>query len=81
MSKNIVVVMQHVNWEDSGGDHDPALVTVDDKLFEELVNYTSTHQDECPEQLRDALSLVIRDTQPPALPCTLDAVFNIWYDY
>lgn len=22
--KNVVVVTQHVNWEDDGGDHDPA---------------------------------------------------------
>jgi hypothetical protein len=74
---NVVVVMQHVNWEDDGGEHDPVLVTVDQQFLTELETY---HNGAVPADawgLKDRL----RNTPRPTLPCQLDAVFNIWHNF
>lgn len=76
MSKNVVVVMQQSNWEDSGGDHDPILITVDDQMFEELETCANSIEPFCSDSIREA----VFECERPSLPCTLDAVFNIWYD-
>lgn len=77
MSKNVVVVLQHSNWEDSGGDHDPILVSVSDELFDELETHSRSTSLSCPESVRDA----VRKSKRISAPCTVDAVFNIWYDF
>jgi len=74
---NVVVVLQHINWEDDGGAHDPFLVTVDQDLFTELKGYDAGTYPSDAYELRGRLL-----TCPtPSLPCQIDAVFNIWHDF
>jgi hypothetical protein len=76
-TRNAVIVMQHVNWEDDGGSHNPFIRTLDDKTFEELQGYSD---DVVP---RDAWELLERlNALPePTLPCNIDAIFNIWHNF
>ena len=74
---NVVVVMQHVNWEDDGGMHDPILKTVDQATFTELSGYGRGTYPADAWDLKDRLSKF----PSPTMPCQLDAVFNIWHEF
>jgi len=74
---NVIVVMQHVNWEDDGGSHDPVLVTVDQTTFTELEGYDNGKTPADYWDLRDRINAMPK----PYVPCQLDAVFNIWHNF
>jgi len=76
--RNVVITLQHENWEDDGGDHDPHLVTISKAQFDAL-EAASTGRTIGGDEA-DAVRDLIRNAPSPSLPCTLHAVFNFWHD-
>lgn len=80
--KTAVVVLQHENWEDDGGDHDPRLVTIADPDFAFLASLAETDDADARIAERsemDRVRAILAAAATPGLPCQLDAVFNIWF--
>lgn len=75
--RHVVIVLQHENWEDDGGDHDPVLITLTKAQFDVL---EAAHTGRVIDDTEvDALRDLIHAAPVPALPCTIHAVFNFWY--
>lgn len=80
VTKTVVVTIQHNNWEDDGGDHDPSVYEVDDSLYQDLVHMSREHASNSyddVEDLGERLEKCVVTT--PKYPMSIDGVFNIWY--
>jgi hypothetical protein len=75
--KNIVITLQDVNWDDDGGDHDAALISVSDQDFG-AIGADASSDTPVDYARRDALRDIVRAAVVPTLPCEIHGVFNIW---
>lgn len=75
---NVVVVMQEENWEDDGGAHDPALISLTPAEFLRF-QAAAEASSAIDSDEADALEAIIHNAACPSLPCTVHAVLNIWH--
>lgn len=77
--KTIVYNLQHENWEDDGGDHDPVILEIEDSEYEEIVMAGVLESD---TPLFEKLSAARRDdAQSVTFPIQVDDVMTIWFTY
>jgi hypothetical protein len=82
--KTIVVTLQHENWEDDGGDHDPFVTSVNDRDYKALVGCDTLKMYDDEGDDSDHATLVNRLREgafDPVYPLRIDNVFTIWYEY
>jgi hypothetical protein len=82
--KTIVVSLQHENWEDDGGDHDPFVTQIDDNDYSALVesDILKIYDDDGNDSDHATLIERLRAGKcEPFYPLRIDNVFTIWYEY
>jgi hypothetical protein len=82
--KTIVVTLQHENWEDDGGEHDPFVTSVNDYDYKALMECNTLKMSDDEGDDSDEAKLIERLREgafEPVYPLQVDNVFTIWYEY
>lgn len=82
----IAVSVQHVDWEDDGGAHDPfvidteiALSHMNEEQAKQFTNYLAKCEIE-PEQVSEEIADILSKAKVE-LPAMVDKAVTIWFDY
>ena len=81
---NIAINLQHEEWEDDGGAHDPFVIDLDalrviDATLADVMTAAISDPENIPMITRDSADTLNLDSVRASFPCMVDAAFAVWF--